>query len=100
MLQNLISVLLLVLMAACVKLLISCHMHSVEPGANSKLKLTIEATDSAPELEMQLKNLLWMRRNRLLRADISVRDVGLDSETKAMAQKLCQNDQIPFIERE
>ena len=100
MLQNLISILLMVLLAACIKLLASCHLHSIEPGADTKLKLVIEAKDAAPELEMLLKNLLWMRRNRLFRAELSVQDMGLDPEARALAQKMCHNDHIPFIERE
>ena len=100
MLQNLISILLLVSLAACVKLLVSCYMHSVEPSAHTELKLTIAAKDSAPELEMQLKNLLWMRRNRMIRAEVSVQDLGLTPEAKALARKLCRIEEIPFIERE
>ena len=51
---NLLYILLLVLLAACVKMLVSHHLHAVEPGDHTALKLTVEAKDGAPELEMLL----------------------------------------------
>lgn len=91
--------LLLSLLLGCLYLLLKFRLHAAEPGRNTALSVIVEAREDAPELEVLLKDLRWMQSNRLLCAEIIVRDLGLTSEAAALAQKLCQSKHIRFIER-
>lgn len=97
---NMIVALLIILLAAAVLLLLRCRLYAVCPGANTALRLTVEASCDAPELESILRGLAWMRSNQLLNAEIIVQDLGLTPEAKTRAQILCRREQIRFIERE
>lgn len=97
---NLIFTLLLALLLGCLFLLLKCRLHAAGPGDNTALSVVVEAKNDAPELETLLKDLLWLRNNQILRAEISVRDLGLTAEAKALTQTLCRSEHIRFIERE
>lgn len=92
--------LLLVLLLGCLLLLLKSRLHAAEPGDNTTLSVVVEAENDAPELETLLRDLLWMQKNHMLRAEISVRDLGLTNEAKALAQTLCCKEHIRFLERE
>ncbi len=95
-----IYALLLALLLGFLLLLLKHRLHAAAPGANTRLQVVVEAYGAAPELETQLKDLLWMRNNHILRAEIIVRDLGLTPEASALAQNLCRSEHIRFIERE
>ena len=97
---NLIYTLLLALLLGCLVLLLKCRLHAAEPGENTALSVVVDANNDAPELETLLKDLLWLRNNQFLRAEITVRDLGLTAEAKALAQTFCRSEHIRFVERE
>ena len=97
---NLIYALLLALLLGCLVLLLKCRLHAAEPGENTALSVVVDAKNNAPELETLLKDLLWLRNNQFLRAEITVRDLGLTAEDKALAKAICRSEHIRFIERE
>ena len=97
---NLIYALLLALLLGCLFLLLRCRLHAAEPGENTTLSVVVEAKNDATELESLLKDLLWLRNNQILRAEIMVRDLGLTAEAKTLVSILCRSEHIRFIERE
>ena len=97
---NWIYALLLALLLGCLFLLLKHRLHAAETGESTALHIIVDANNEAPELEMLLRNLLWLQRNQILCADIIVRDLGLKSEAVALAKKMCQINHLRFIERE
>lgn len=97
---NLVYALLLALLLGCLFLLLKCRLHAACPGEDTALSVLVDAKNDASELETLLKDLLWLRNNQFLRAEITVRDLGLTAEAKALVQTLCRSEHIRFIERE
>ena len=55
----------------------------IRRGNCGTISVTITAFGEAPELEMQLRGLLWLRSNGILPCVISVNDAGLTAEASA-----------------
>ena len=49
----------------------------------SRISVRVAATGDAPELEMQLRGLLWLRSNGILPCSITLVDQGLSAEAAA-----------------
>ena len=51
-------------------------------------ELHTPAPGPAPELEQTVDGLLWLIHNGTLRADLVIRDAGMDQETRRAAEAL------------
>ena len=55
----------------------------IRSGPCEKISIRISASGEAPELEMQLRGLLWLRSNGIIPCSIHVIDNGLTPEASA-----------------
>ena len=55
----------------------------IRSGVCEKISIHLEAFGDAPELEMQLRGLLWLRSNGIIPCSIVVVDQGLTPEASA-----------------
>ena len=55
----------------------------IRGGACESIMITVFAHGDAPELEMQLRGLLWLRSNGVIPCAITVVDTGLTTEALA-----------------
>lgn len=62
----------------------------IRKGSAETIDVIISAEGDAPELEMQLRGLLWLRNHGIVPCSIAVRDIGLTPETLAVLQKLSE----------
>ncbi|MCM1149856.1 MAG: hypothetical protein NC319_07210 [Butyricicoccus sp.] len=69
----------------------------VRAGANERLSVVITVTGSAPELENTVDALLWLRQNGTLRAQVLVRDAGMEQETRRAAELLERRGAVKLI---
>ncbi|MCD8255547.1 MAG: hypothetical protein LUC36_08430 [Oscillospiraceae bacterium] len=69
----------------------------VRSGAGEKISVVVSVTGSAPELENTVRGLLWLRGNGTLRAEIVVRDCGMDSAAKSAAEIMARSGKISLI---
>ena len=69
----------------------------VRVGANERLSVVVTVTGAAPELENTVDALLWLRRNGTLRAQILVRDAGMEPNTRQAAELLERRGTVKLI---
>lgn len=69
----------------------------VRLGKNQRLSLVLTVTGRSPELENTVDALAWLMANGTLKADIVVRDAGMDEETAATAAVLERSGVIKMI---
>ena len=69
----------------------------VRAGANERLSVVITVTGSAPELENTVDALLWLSQNGTLRAQVLVRDAGMEEETRRAAELLERRGVVKLI---
>ena len=69
----------------------------VRAGANERLSVVITVTGAAPELENTVDALLWLNRNGTLRAQVLVRDAGMEEETRRAAELLERRGAVRLI---
>jgi hypothetical protein len=55
----------------------------IRSGTCESIVITVSAFGDAPELEMQLRGLLWLRSNGMIPCTINVIDTGLTAEASA-----------------
>jgi hypothetical protein len=60
----------------------------VKHGKNQHMTVVITVRGAAPELEQTVDGLLWLIQNGTLRADLVIRDAGMDAETRRTAEAL------------
>lgn len=66
----------------------------VPKGKNMSMKLVIDISGEAGELENTVDALVWLRKNGTLDADIVVRDLGMGEETARVAGLLKRSGTI------
>ena len=69
----------------------------VRAGANERLSVVITVTGAAPELENTVDALLWLNQNGTLRAQVLVRDAGMEQETRRAAELLERRGAVKLI---
>ena len=69
----------------------------VRAGANERLSVVITVTGAAPELENTVDALLWLSQNGTLRAQVLVRDAGMEEETRRAAELLERRGAVKLI---
>lgn len=69
----------------------------VRVGANERLSIVITVTGAAPELENTVDALLWLSRNGTLRAQVLVRDAGMEQNTRRAAELLERRGDVKLI---
>lgn len=69
----------------------------VRAGVNERLSVVITVTGSAPELENTVDALLWLSQNGTLRAQVLVRDAGMEEETRRAAELLERRGVVKLI---
>lgn len=69
----------------------------VRAGANERLAVVITVTGAAPELENTVDALLWLGQNGTLRAQVLVRDAGMEEETRRAAELLERRGAVKLI---
>ena len=69
----------------------------VRVGANERLSVVITVTGAAPELENTVNALLWLSRNGTLRAQVLVRDAGMEQNTRQAAELLERRGDVKLI---
>lgn len=71
----------------------------VPKGKNMAMRVVIEVSGEAFELENTVDALLWLRNNGTLDAEIEVRDSGMGEETAKVAQLLKRSGIIEINDR-
>ena len=69
----------------------------VRTGENERLDLVLTVSGSSRELEHTVDGLLWLSQNGTLRGHITVRDAGMDAETRRTAELLEKKGVIKLI---
>lgn len=69
----------------------------VRAGANIHLSVVMTVTGAAPELENTVDALLWLSQNGTLRAQLLVRDAGMDPDTRRTVELLERRGAVKFI---
>lgn len=69
----------------------------VRVGANESISVVLTVSGEAPELENTVDALLWLNQNGTLRAQLFVRDAGMDSETRQSAELLERRGAVKLI---
>lgn len=69
----------------------------VRVGTNERLSVVITVTGAAPELENTVDALLWLGRNGTLRAQVLVRDAGMEQNTRKAAELLERRGAVKLI---
>ena len=69
----------------------------VRMGENERLSVVITVTGAAPELENTVNALLWLSRNGTLRAQVLVRDAGMEQNTRQAAELLERRGDVKLI---
>ena len=75
------------------KLLLPIHGGDCET-----ISIRVEAFGEAPELEMQLRGLLWMRNNGIIPCSIVVADAGLTPEASAAVRCFAAEKSIAVLD--
>ena len=70
----------------------------IRVGACESIQIRICAFGDAPELEMQLRGLVWLRDNGLIPCSISVTDTGLTAEARAALHCFAEEKHITVSE--
>ena len=70
----------------------------VKPGKHLHLRIEITVSGSAPELEQTVDALMWLRANGTLRAELLLRDRGMDKETAEIAAALEARGMLRIID--
>ena len=78
-------------------LLRGAMLTPVRIGRNAHLEFTLTVTGECPELEESIDALLWLRENGTIRADITVRDEGMDAQTRLTANILERKGLIRLV---
>ena len=60
----------------------------VRHGKHQHMTIVLTVSGPAPELEQTVDGLLWLIHNGTLRADLVIRDAGMDQETRRAAEAL------------
>lgn len=84
---------------ALIWLLRGIVLTPVPRGKNMAMKVVIDVSGEAFELENTVDALLWLRNNGTLDAEIEVRDSGMGEETAKIAQLLKRSGIIEIIDR-
>ncbi len=69
----------------------------VRVGVNERLAIVLTVCGPAPELENTVEALLWLNHNGTLRAQLLVRDAGMDSDTRHTAELLERRGVVKLI---
>lgn len=69
----------------------------VRAGTNERLSVVITVTGAAPELENTVDALLWLSQNGTLRAQVLVRDAGMEQNTRQAAELLERRGAVKLI---
>jgi hypothetical protein len=69
----------------------------VRTGKNASLAMVLTVSGPAPELENTVDALMWLGQNGTLRARLVVRDAGMDSQTRQVAEILQRRGAIQLI---
>ena len=69
----------------------------VRLGINEHLSVVLTVSGAAPELENTVEALLWLNHNGTLRAQLFVRDAGMDSDTRQAAELLERRGVVKLI---
>lgn len=85
------------LAAVCIWLARGRLLTPVAVGAGDRLCVVIDASGSAYELENTVEGLLWLNGNGTLRAEILVRDCGMDSAARAAAAILARRGKVRLL---
>lgn len=78
-------------------LLRGAMLTPVRTGANEHLSVVLTVDGAAPELENTVDALLWLSQNGTLRAQLLVRDAGMDHETRRAAELLERRGAVKLI---
>ncbi len=62
-----------------------------------KIDVQIRVSGQKAELEKTVRDLLWLRENGALDADITIIDLGMDEETKFIAEILTRNNSRVYL---
>ena len=83
--------------AACVFTLIwllrDVLLTPVPLGKNIRLSVVLRVDGAAPNLDRTVDALLWLIADGVLPADIVIKDLGMDSETRTIANLLARNNE-------
>jgi len=63
-------------------------MSPVRCGKNTRQCIVLEVSHREPALENQLRSLLWLNENKILRCAIIIHGIDLDDETRDLAKKM------------
>jgi len=69
----------------------------VHTGENEHVSVVLTVTGAAPELENTVDALLWLSHNGTLRAQLLVRDAGMDPDTRQTAELLARRGAVKLI---
>lgn len=67
-------------------------LKPVVGGKKSCVTVIVTAGSDSKYLEHEIRGLRWLRGDGMLRANILIVDVGMDSETAQIADSLTKND--------
>jgi len=67
-------------------------LRPVVGGKKSRVTVIVTAGSDPSYLEQEIKGLRWLRCDGILRADVLIVDVGMDSETALLADSLVRCD--------
>lgn len=74
-------------------------MSPVKCGKNTRQYIVLQVNGFEPALETNLRSLLWLNENKTLRCNIIVHGIGLDDDTRAVAEIMqAEYDCISFFE--
>ena len=75
-----------VIAAAVFWLIHGALLLPIRSGSCESITITVSAFGEAPEREMQLRGLLWLRSHGLIPCRICIEDTGLSAEFAAVAR--------------
>lgn len=82
------------LIAALLWIMHGALLLPIRRGKSEDILITVSAQGDAPELEMQLRGLLWLKNNGIVPCSIQIVDAGLTPEALAAARCFAENQGI------